>query len=339
MSGAMKNRLCCMTSVRTFRLAALMFFALTWMTPPVFAQSMRINGGSVSQDKFGFYWETHLQPPTPPMSDTFTADGYLAVTADSSTGVIHRIMLDRSRRLFVGYDAIVEPLEEANTYRVTFRQLAMTPEWVRKLLGDNPSSWTQLPTRGWGLPAPQQIRGGEVISLTLLTNNTTRQTVFDYVTVQEPARKFMGFQTVPERRFAFAPGTARDFKAEDVQMSLQSPRLSINGRLDATTAGRYDDVSGSLVWFYTAKRGRFILSLTPRPELGFRKAGEVRGSSLSFVVGNDTFTLSTGGRIAPGEAPFNLYVLHDPTWKASYPNADLTAFIMGSADHESLPRK
>jgi hypothetical protein len=82
------------------------------------------------------------------------------------------------------------------------------------------------------------------------------------------------------------------------------------------------------------------LSLVPRPELGFRKAGEVRGSSLSFVIGKDTFTLSTGGRIAPGQAAYSLYVLHDPDFRLTYPNADNSAFVMGAADRpEVLIRK
>jgi len=57
-------------------------------------------------------------------------------------------------------------------------------------------------------------------------------------------------------------------------------------------------------------------------------------------LGSDTFTLSAGRGIAPGQAPFNLYVLHQPEWKPSYPNADVGAFNMGSADSaQSLLRR
>jgi hypothetical protein len=48
--------------------------------------------------------------------------------------------------------------------------------------------------------------------------------------------------------------------------------------------------------------------------LGFRKAGEIRGSTLSFVLNDDTFTIISSGRIAPGSGPFHVYVLHEPTW-------------------------
>jgi hypothetical protein len=299
----------------------------------LWAQSSRIDGGMVSQEQFGFYWETRLEP-TPPFTDSITT-----ATADEP-GIIHRLLLDRARRVYVGYDALVVPLSEPNTYRVTFRQLGMTPELARQVLGDSLSSWRQLSTPGWNLQAPQTIKGGEVLELSLLFNQSTRQRVVDYVTVQEPSRRFQGFNQIPERRFTYAGGPARDFRVTDVELTIQSPRLSINGKLDETSTRRYDEVSGSVVWIAASKRGRYILSLLPRPELGFRKAGEVRGSSLRFTIGSDTFTLNTGGRIAPGQASFSLYVLHDPEWRPTYPNADMSAFFMGSADSaDSLVRK
>jgi hypothetical protein len=160
----------------------------------------------------------------------------------------------------------------------------------------------------------------------------------DYVTVQEPVRRG-GFNPEPERHFSFEPGPSRDFRADDGELALLAPRLSINGKLDETSAHRFDEVSGSIVWIYAAKRGRFLLSLTPRAELGFRKAGEIRGSSLSFVMGGDTFTLNAGGRIAPGEASFTLYVLHQPDWKPTYALADLSVFNMGTLDPAQLQAK
>lgn len=323
------------TSTNRIAIAAVLcFLALIGSVRPAFAQSSRIDGGTVSQAKFGFYWETRLEPATPPLADSFsTGTAY-------GPGIVHRVMFDLSRKTYVGYDALVLPLAEPNTYRVTFQKLAMTPELAKRFLGDNPSSWTQLAPPGWGLPAPQTLRGGDVLSLNLLVNNTTNQRVVDYVTVQEPSRRFSGFDEIPAREFSFAPGPSRDFKVDDVELSVESPRLSINGKLDESSTRRFDAVSGAVVWLYAQKRGRFILSLVPHPKLGFRKAGEVRGSSLSFVIGGDTFTLNTGGRIAPGQAPFNLYVLHDPDWRPTYPMADLSAFNMGAADRaESLVRK
>jgi len=313
---------------RTLALAV----GLVLTTQVALAQSGRIDGGTISnrQNKFGFYWETRLDPPTPPLPDIFTT------AIQDGVGVIHRILLDASQQIYVGYDVIVKELSEPNRYQVTFQSLTMTPEISSQVLGPNPSRFRPMATPGWGMPAPHEIRGGEVLEMNLLINAITHQRVTDFVTVQEASHQFSGFDTFPDREFTFAPGTPRDIRVEDVGLTIQSPRLSINGKLDESSAKRFDQVSGGAVWLYAAKRGRFILSLVPHPELGFRRAGEVRGSSLSFVVGNDTFSLSTGRSIAPGQAAFNLYVLHEPDWKPTYANADLGVFNMGAADRAEL---
>ena len=312
------------------------FLAIAVLTSPCFAQTTtRIDGGAVSQPKFGFYWEMHLSPGTPPLAESFSTE-----TTDEP-GVIHRLLLDRAGRVYVGYDVVVTVLPEPNTYRVAFARLTMTSGMRQRFLGPDSSSWKQLPRSEWGPPMPQEIHGGDVLQLNLLQNPTTGQWVADYVTVQEPSVKWAGFNPpTPERQFAFAPGPTRDFKIDDVELTLASPRLTVNGKLDDSSARRYDEASGGAVWIYVPKRGRYILSLVPHPDLGFRKAGEVRGSSLSFVVGGDEFKLSTGRRIAPGRAPFSLYVLHEPDWKPTYANADLSVFNMGAADRaESLVKK
>jgi hypothetical protein len=298
---------------------------------PSFSQvSTRIDGGVVSQPKFGFYWETHLSPGTPPLAESFSTE-----TTDEP-GVIHRVLLDRAGRVYVGYDVIVTVLPEPNTYRVAFQKLTMTAEMARRFLGESASSWRQLPRSQWDLSGPQDIRGGDVLQLALLQNPTTGQLVQDYVTVQEPSRRFAGFNQTPERQFAFAPGPTRDFRLDDVELTLASPRLTVNGKLDESSTRHFEEVSGAAVWIYVPKHGRYILSLVPHPELGFRKAGEVRGSSLSFVVGSEEFKLNTGRRIAPGQAPYSLYVLHEPDWKLTYPMADVSVFIMGAAGRPEL---
>ena len=175
------------------------------------------------------------------------------------------------------------------------------------------------------------------MSLDLLTNNATAQRIVDYITIQEPLAPvtFANVNT-PLRGFAFATGPARDFRVYDAEIRLQAPRLSINGNFDQSTGALNSEVSGRIVWFYAANRGRFLLSLAPQPESGFRKAGEIRGTTLSFTIGKDAFNLVTGASIAPGDGAFNLYVLHDPAWRPSYPFADTSKFVTGAADSGDL---
>src|SRR5438132_1640673 len=157
--------------------------AMAGLCLPAVAQSRRIESGNASSDKFGFYFETHLDPPNPELANV-----HGGVVKD--TGVFHRYMLDQERNVYFGYDVSVEALPEVNAYRVTFNPLTVTSELKQRLFGYNPSSWTPLPTPGWGFqpPAPRTVRGGEVLALTLLTNGATGQKIVDYVTIQEPAR-------------------------------------------------------------------------------------------------------------------------------------------------------
>ncbi len=120
------------------------------------------------------------------------SESFVTQTTDEP-GVIHRVLLDRSGRVYAGYDVIVTALAEPNTYRVSFQRLTMTPE-IAGFMGGDSSNWTQLPRSGWESSTPQEIRGGEVIRLSLFRNPSTGQSVVDYVTVQEPSRKFCRFQ-------------------------------------------------------------------------------------------------------------------------------------------------
>ena len=311
-------------------------------TPASLAPSVRIGNGSVVREKFGFYWETRIVPPTPGLAGGFTT---MALT--DATPFIHRVMLDRSGRTYFGYDAIVDILPEANTYQVTFRPLVMTDKLALGFNMDALSAW--VPLAAPRFPAPQTVHGGEVLEFTLLTNAATKQSIVDYVSIQDSIKSVPSFQFFfdvilngnvvhdqPDRAprdFSFATGTPRDINSNDVGMVIKSPRISINGKLDELTQSRRTDTAiGTFIWFYLPNRGRFILSLGPHADLGFRKAGEVRGSSLAFTIGSDRFTLSAGDRIPPGLAAFNLYVLNQPNWKPTYLFADLNAFNIGAAD-------
>ena len=66
-------------------------------------------------------------------------------------------------------------------------------------------------------------------------------------------------------------------------------------------------------------------------QLGFRKGGEVRGSTLSFSWGSDTYALNCNGQIAPGSGPYSLYVWHDAGYRPKGEDSS-AAFLLGAAD-------
>jgi hypothetical protein len=103
--------------------------------------------------------------------------------------------------------------------------------------------------------------------------------------------------------------------------------VSVNGKLLPATANFTGGVTGAAVSFYIPDLGRYFLSLAPHPELGFQKAGEIRGSSINLKIGSDEITLECNGRVAPGDAPYNLYVLYDAGWRPKDANAR-NAFLM-----------
>ena len=298
--------------------------------------SLGVDNGIVSREGYGFYWETRLEPAVPALSSSFGTG-----TADES-GVIHRITLDAARRVYFGYDVVVLPLEGLNEYRLTVQPLTLTPQMASRLLGEDHAKWTflaapLLETPGTSVKAKtmsMDINGGDVLALTLLKNEATGQRIIDYVTVQRGSGRPEGWrrfdEAVPRREFAFASGAPRDFRVEDAELHIRDPRVSINGQLQESTIGNWGDEAGVIVWLYVPKRGRFLLSLTPGEKPGFKKAGEVRGTTLTFTVGGTAYSLVSGSRIAPGQSAFNLYVLHEPAWVPTYPNANLAVIIMGT---------
>jgi len=293
---------------------------LVLLSSPVFAQSKRLLGGSAGGSKYHFFYDTFLEPSIPEL-------GNLGGGTIGGEGTIHRLMWDRRQRIYFGYDVAIEPLVEPNTYRMTFGELTLSSDDAH-VLGGDPSSWTPLPAPDWGGPKVRTVRAGEVLALDLLTNSSTGQKIVDYVTVQGPSAKS---QADPwHADFIYETGAPRDFRADDAALEIRLPEISVNGDLGTAAATTGVVLYGTAVWFYLPARGRFILSLTPHPELGFRSAGEIRGSALTFTEGNDTFNLISSGRIAPGSGPFNLYVLHDPAWKPPLAGADSAQW--GSAD-------
>lgn len=293
-------------------------------TPTSLSPSSRIGGGSVIRDKFGFFWETRMDPPAPVIANGFSTQA----TVDSAS-IIHRVLLDRAGKMYFGYDVQVDALPNTDQFRVTFKPLVITAAMAQTLALDAWSDWVSLAIPRF--PAPQIVHSREILELPLLTNSATRQKIVDYVSIQEPAAKVSGFERPIETEFTFATGPVRDITANDVEMRIRAPRISINGKVEVST-NQTSGGTGTFVWFYMPNHGRIILSLGPNPKLGFRRLGEVRGSSLMFSIGADKFTLSSATRIAPGQEAFSLYVLHQPNWKPTYLFADTSAFNIGAVD-------
>jgi hypothetical protein len=263
---------------------------------------------------------------------------------DPETAAGHRYFYDEGTHVYFGYDILMQHDAQTDTFRVNCYELSIGPlDFAEAAPAPvNPAEWKKLPLPA--LPAPQVVRPGDALSVEVFADPNTGRKLVDTVRIQQGmqnlimqslqqpnaavlqqlqrlnATRFQVYRRAPGGSVpAAAPaptvsGTARDFSVEDAELRLAQARVEINGT-PQELLGSARAASGTLVWFYLPHRGRYILSLAPRPELGFVKAGEVRGGVITFTLDKDQFTLETPAMVASGDAPYILYVLHDPDWE------------------------
>ena len=172
---------------------------------------------------------------------------------------------------------------------------------ANKIVPKNEAGWAIVPLPAY--PSPQTVHGGDAIALDLLMSSSTGQKIVDYIRIEDRRREVYR-----------SPGPARDFSVADVELRLMDPRLSINPKRPTFDGElrRWSRRGRNLV--FHPDFGRYYLLLAPRPDLGFQKAGEIRGNVLKFNIGGNTIALDCNGRIAPGKTAYNLYVLHNAGW-------------------------
>ena len=286
-----------------------------------------------------------VDPPTgaPPQGLTCDYHGRSIVGKSYFT----RIVMDSVKHEYFGYEVLLEE-QQAGTYLATFGKPGVSPMEAAATAGAGLSPWS---VRTLALPEPKVVRDGDIISIELMRDATTGDKLIDDITIQPFSQRPTtgplarpGLQGLPGLTGSRAPlgnravptveGTPRDFSTADAEMRLSQLRATLNGTPQSTT-GRVSNVTGSLVWFYLPGRGRYILSLVPRPELDFQRAGEVRGGAITLTLGGDAITLESPLEIATGNAPYNLYVLRDPQWEPTT-QAQKGQLAFGSVAAEEL---
>jgi hypothetical protein len=143
--------------------------------------------------------------------------------------------------------------------------------------------------------------------------------------------------TVPTAHAPAAPpivGSPRLFTAADAELWIVNPGFTVNGRL-ASTPGSLNSAHGRLIFIYMPGKGRYILSLLPRPELGFTRGGEVSGGFLTWAAEGDTFGVDSTLPIAAEGGPWFVYELHDPDWQPVTP-PKTHGFLLGSVGPEEI---
>ncbi|HEX5430846.1 MAG TPA: hypothetical protein VFW83_02670 [Bryobacteraceae bacterium] len=280
-----------------------------------------------------------------------------------------RILSDASRHVYFGYEMILKPQAQAGEYVVSFR--ALDPQADGLIL----DGWTPRPPPSYPQPrilqegetisfdlendkstgesivdevliAPPQPRTrlSQIWSVDLarlmaygsMLNKTLRERglppVGSPARPSPPSQATAAFPPVRMPPLTIA-GTPQKFTAADAEFRILGPKLTVRGGPEGAPVSGL--ATGRLIYFYLPGRGRYILSLVPRPELGFLRAGEVRGGSLIWTAGGSTFSVQTSAAIAPGSAPYFIYVLHDAGWQP-VKSADRGRLLTGSVGPEEL---
>ncbi|MBY0503878.1 MAG: hypothetical protein K2X03_08205 [Bryobacteraceae bacterium] len=243
--------------------------------------------GEVSSHGIFVRFETRLEPDSPPIRRF--GGGVL-----TENEVIKRHLGNFDNHTYFGYDLTMEALPDGRA-RLRFAGLTMTPAKMSEIFKNTPQ-WTALPLPA--APAMLDVRVGETVALDLFVNPSTGQKVTEYLTIASSART--------EAR---VEGTARDFAAEDVDIAISSPKVSIDGKPAFSWRGA---IAGQAVWLDLPAHGRFVFSLLPRPDLGMQKLGEIRGSLMTWRSGGHDYSLTASKPIAPGSRAYHLFVFPIP---------------------------
>lgn len=232
-------------------------------------------------------------------------------------GKEHRVLWHEGNHLFFGYDLAVERADSSNSCRVTISPLSLTfPEFLefisslRRSTEIDPKSYQSLflPT----YPMPQIVRARDTIALDLLVSPDGKQKVVDYIQVScKESEAGTSTDSSPGKTSQeHTPSPPRDFSAQDLELRLVDPELKVNDRL-IESAGLHGESTGNVLWLYVPGKGRFLLSLVPYREQGFRRAGTLHGSEISFQHGADRYRVRSTEPLFRSGQVWNLYVRAD----------------------------
>lgn len=261
-------------------------------------------------------------PPSSTLARRFSAEG----VSNGST-FFRRVVRDAANRTYFGYELRLEPQRQPGTYLATFSKLGAT-------LLDSDTAWTIKPLPA--IPDPRVVHDGDTITIDLFVDPTTGDKLIDGIRLSFFPRALRATPTA--RPIPTTLGTAHEFSAGDAELQIVQCRVSLNGALQGVIG---HTVRGSLVWLYLPGHGRYVLSLTPRAGLDFKQSGEVRGGAISFARDGDSINLESFTPIAPGDAPYLLYILHDPQWEPTSENQKSAPAIgtVGAAELVALKQK
>jgi hypothetical protein len=287
---------------------------------PAEAGTAKVNGLIMTATAMSNKWATvqfrTIAEPALPVPGEFSGN----VTRVGNT--LHRLLVDRNSRSYIGYDLIVSG-DAASGYRAEFRALSNAAEMLRTFAAGLTLNPVTPPT----YPAAQQVRRGEAIALDVMVSGDGQRKIVDYLRFSPPQTA-----DLPPATSTIA---ARDMTVDDEPLNLSvesvaSATVLIGGEKFAGRIG-FVDGNGGTPWVAIPGFGRYILALAPHP--GFVPAGTIREHVIAFHDGTRQFEVRLGNPIVAAGHAWNLYVYHDA---AFVPLAATDAVVVGKGRLEGL---
>lgn len=247
-------------------------------------------------------------PPTADLKVTKRSveTGQMTAAQDNSFRRVLKLADGRA----VIYEVLITPLEENARFEVKLRSVVPTAAQAKR--------WEVDPTRVEtnflrNYSAPLSVGNGDILAIDVLINPQTGVKLVDYYRISNKP-------LVEEANPTTFSSKARQFKAEDVELSVFKYELRVNGETVHKSGG---GMRGRFIWVDIPKVGRFLFSLAQAEAeaAGFLPSAFLSEHQIVFTHGGNRYELIAEQQISPGTGVYYLWMLFDPTFSIpSQPN-------------------
>lgn len=257
--------------------------------------------------------------------------------------VEHRILVDKTNKIYFGYDLEIALDTENSRFKVSFKPLSLSEEKIQMYfdrgkrisrIGNDLSK----PIKSNNLKTPDSlsddlniktltanslpkypseiiIGDDDIIALDILENPQTKEKITDLIRVTAKTKNSMS------SLFSEPEQPAKDFSLLDVELQMLRYDVFVNNERKAEFKG---GAVGSLISFYIKDKGLCVFSLFPREEYSlnstsrkFIKSGRIEENKLFFKIGNEEYEVVARSPILPQGGNWNLWMMHMPEYTPS----------------------
>lgn len=223
-------------------------------------------------------------------------------TSTSPDNSFRRVLkLSDGRAIF--YEVSINPLENRSRFEVRLRSVVPTAEQVKEW-GIDPARLEANFLKNYS--APLVVNSGDTLAIDVLINPRTGVKLVDYYRISNSP-------LVTERNPNSFAANARQFKAEDIELSVFKYEIRVNGETVYKSGGGF---RGRFIWLDIPRVGRFLFSLAQAEAeaAGFQPNAYVSEHQLVFTHAGNRYEVLSQQPIVPGSGVYYLWMQYDPTF-------------------------